>query len=72
MNVKPGGKQNILRDTEWTDEHNETHKQSMVFTTGPLKGQPKGLRQVLRERGLLGEDDTLTARALRYTSTQLL
>jgi hypothetical protein len=66
MNVNPGGKQNIMRDTEWVDEQKVTHKQSMVFTDGPLRGKPKGLRKVLKERGLLDENDMPTAIALRY------
>ena len=42
MNAKPGGKQPKMRDTVW-----EGRPQSMVFSIGV----PKGLIQVLKERG---------------------
>ena len=42
MNAKPGGKQHMLRDTEW-----EGTVQKMVTDSGV----PKGLIQVLKERG---------------------
>jgi hypothetical protein len=66
MNVGSGGKQNIMRDTEWVDKYNVAHQQSMVYTKGKLRGQPKGLRKVLTERGLLCDNDMPTARALQF------
>lgn len=43
MNVHPGGKQPIMRDTTWNGTH-----QSMVLSDG----QPKGMKLVLQERGI--------------------
>jgi hypothetical protein len=52
MNLKPGGKQPIMRDTYFGPDR---QPQSMVFpATHPdekLRGQPKGIKQVLIERG---------------------
>jgi hypothetical protein len=47
MNVGSGGKQPLMRDGEWNGT-----PQSMVHTEGELKGKPKGLATVLRERNL--------------------
>ena len=53
MNLGPGGKQPVLRDG-WDHVQNLPH--SMVFSQDypdpRLRGQPKGIRQVLVERGL--------------------
>ena len=43
MNVHPGGKQPIMRDTTWNGTH-----QSMVLSDG----QSKGMKFVLQERGI--------------------
>lgn len=43
MNVKPGGAQPALRDTIWNGK-----LQKMVFGNGT----PKGMHQVLTERGV--------------------
>ena len=53
MNVRPGGKQPCMRPG-WYRRGGVRWRQSMVFESGPLKGQPKGLREVCRER--FGED----------------
>lgn len=50
MNVKPGGKQPLMRATVWHGQ-----RQSMCFEDGALKGQPKGLKRVLVERWLWKE-----------------
>jgi len=49
MNVTPGGKQPKMRATVVLDEASPLYgqRQAMVFETGPLKGQAKGLKQVL-------------------------
>lgn len=52
MNMKPGGKQPRMRQTVFNGQ-----VQSMVFTSNDapspnLVGEPKGMRQVLEERGL--------------------
>ena len=48
MNMKPGGKQEVLRPGRFADGS----EQPMVFRLDhPLAGQPKGLKQVLEERG---------------------
>jgi hypothetical protein len=49
MNASHGVKQRLMRDTWWGP--NRTF-QSMVFTEGMYKGQAKGLRQILTERGV--------------------
>lgn len=54
MNVKPGGKQPIMRDTVWAGA-----TQRMVFTNGVAKG----LKAVLEERGIC--TDTLVADQMR-------
>ena len=43
MNVNPGGKQPLMRDTVWAGR-----PQSMVFALGVAKG----MRKVLKERGI--------------------
>lgn len=52
MNLKPGGKQPIMHNTHFRPNQ---QSQSMVFAaTHPdlkLRGQPKGIKQVLMERG---------------------
>ena len=56
MNLAPGGKQALLRDG-W--DHTQNLPQPMVFgqdySVEKLRGQPKGIRQVLLERGLWRE-----------------
>ncbi|GBC21156.2 hypothetical protein RIR_jg24235.t1 [Rhizophagus irregularis DAOM 181602=DAOM 197198] len=51
MNLKPGGLQPKMRDTYWGPDN---QLQSMVFSDDhpneKLRGQPKGLRQILQER----------------------
>lgn len=53
MNLMPGGKQPLLRDG-W--DHNRDLPQPMIFSQNhpdtTLRGKPKGIQQVLRERGL--------------------
>lgn len=53
MNMNPGGKQAILRDG-WFMQGDTKVKQSMVFPQDhpQFPGQPKGMKQVLIERGL--------------------
>ena len=43
MNVHPGGKQPVMRDTLWNGKH-----QSMVLDDG----RPKGMKLVLQERDI--------------------
>ena len=50
MNVKPGGKQAVMRDTMWAGK-----PQKMTFALGV----PKGMKQVLEERGI----NTITLKA---------
>ncbi|GES72956.1 hypothetical protein RCL_jg15606.t1 [Rhizophagus clarus] len=53
MNLNPGGKQPIMRDTIFNGQ-----VQSMVFPANypdeNLRGKPKGMRVILQERGLWG------------------
>ena len=49
MNVRPGGKQPRMR-AGWFMRGGMRWRQSMVFEDGPLRGQPKGLREVCLER----------------------
>ncbi len=56
MNVNPGGKQSKLRDTQWNGQ-----AQRMVNPNG----EPKGLRQVLEERGV--DTSGMIAQKLRET-----
>ena len=65
MNVKPGGKQRLIRDTfiPMDNPHPELHgkPQAMVFPSNllphhpdfKLRGQAKGMQRVLEERGLM-------------------
>ncbi len=59
MNVHPGGKQAILRDTQWNGQ-----VQKMVLPDG----QPKGLKVVLEERGV--NTNGMVAQNLRETLSQ--
>lgn len=53
MNLGPGGTQPKMRDGWYIDENGEKHIQSMIFPDNhQLEGQPKGLKQVLKERNL--------------------
>ena len=53
MNLNPGGAKPKMRDG-WFMHHGQRISQSMVFPQNPLKhpGEPKGMKQVLTERGL--------------------
>lgn len=51
MNVWPGGVQSIMRPGWWVDKRGRRREQLMVDRAG----QPKGLHQVLTERGLFRE-----------------
>ena len=53
MNKSSGGKQPKMRDTEYMKD-GEMVKQTMVFSSGPLEGEAKGLKVVLSEH--YGED----------------
>lgn len=74
MNVGPGGKQRRLHDTfiprNNPHEHLRGAHQTMVFPADhpdpALRGQPKGMRVVLQERGLLDSNgrDSLGKRLL--------
>ncbi|KIY60956.1 hypothetical protein CYLTODRAFT_447875 [Cylindrobasidium torrendii FP15055 ss-10] len=54
MNLKPGGKQAIMRDGWYIDNEGCRISQSMVYGPGKgkLSNQPKGMKAVLEERGL--------------------
>ncbi|GES98821.1 hypothetical protein PHYBLDRAFT_144584 [Rhizophagus clarus] len=53
MNLSPGGKQPKMRDGWYINEYGEKCIQSMIFPDNHhLKGQPKGIKQVLKERNL--------------------
>ena len=56
MNVKPGGSQTVMRDTVWAGK-----VQRLVFDDGV----PKGMKQVLEERGI--NTGTLKADDMRVT-----
>ena len=56
MNVYPGGKQAIMRDTVWKD-----NIQKMVLPDGT----PKGMKLVLQERGI--DVKGMTADKMRHT-----
>ena len=56
MNVKPGGKQAIMRPG-WFIRNGLKFTQHMVFTGGPNKGLAKGLKAVCEER--FGADSVL-------------
>ena len=53
MNMKPGGKQACMRDG-WYMQNGEKVIQQMIFSNDHTEypGQPKGIKQVLTERGL--------------------
>ena len=50
MNVRPGGKQPVMRDTEWGEEGSKVIQKMVFKENHPLAGIPKGLRQVISER----------------------
>jgi hypothetical protein len=53
MNLSPGGAQPKMRDGWYINKHGERCAQSMIFPNNhKLKGQPKGIKQVLKERNL--------------------
>jgi hypothetical protein len=56
MNLSPGGAQPKMRDGWYVDENGERHVQSMIFPDDypieKLRGQPKGIKQILMERNL--------------------
>uniref|UniRef100_U9UV46 Uncharacterized protein n=1 Tax=Rhizophagus irregularis (strain DAOM 181602 / DAOM 197198 / MUCL 43194) TaxID=747089 RepID=U9UV46_RHIID len=53
MNLSPGGAQPKMRDGWYINEHDERCAQSMIFPNNhKLKGQQKGIKQVLKERNL--------------------
>ena len=58
MNVNPGGKQSKIRDTVWTGK-----PQNLCFNIGV----PKGMKQVLKERGI--NTDSLNAEKMRDFET---
>ncbi len=51
MNVNPGGKKLILRDTSFTDNTGQVQQQSMYVMKDGVK-VPKGMKLVLEERGI--------------------
>ena len=53
MNLDPGGAQPKMCDGWFFNEYGERCIQSMIFPDNhQLKGQPKGIKQVLKERNL--------------------
>jgi len=53
MNLGPGRTQPRIRDGWYIDENGEKHVQSMIFPDNhKLKSQPKGIKQILKERNL--------------------
>jgi hypothetical protein len=54
MNMKPGGKQSRLRNGWYIDANGTMTTQAMIFPLDHPKypDQPKGMREVLTERGL--------------------
>lgn len=53
MNLSPGGAQPKMRDGWYIDENGQKRVQSMIFPEDhKLKGKPKGIKQVLKERNL--------------------
>jgi hypothetical protein len=54
MNMKPGGKQSRLYDGWYVNANGKTTSQTMIFPGDHAKypDQPKGMREVLTERGL--------------------
>ncbi|KAJ3553136.1 hypothetical protein NP233_g12718 [Leucocoprinus birnbaumii] len=64
MNMGPGGKQAMLRDGWYIGQDGRRITQKMVFPSDhpDFPGQPKGLRQVLEERGLFRKGLVLMCR----------
>lgn len=66
MNLGPGGKQPIMRSTTFFDINGQQKIQQMIFDENhpdaTMRGQPKGIRRVLMERGLWREGLTLDCR----------
>ena len=53
MNLGSGGVQPKMRDGWYINEYGERCVQSMIFSDNhQLKGQPKGIKQILKERNL--------------------
>ena len=53
MNMNPGGKQPTMRNGWYVNEYGNKIEQSMIFPDNhQLKRQPKGIKQVLKERNL--------------------
>ena len=53
MNLNSGGVQPKMRDGWYINEYGQRYVQSMIFLDNhKLKGQPKGIKQVLKERNL--------------------
>ena len=56
MNLNPGGAQPKMHDGWYVNEHEERCVQQMIFPddypVAKLKGQPKGIKQILEERNL--------------------
>jgi len=56
MNLSPGGAQSKMHDGWYVDENGERHVQLMIFPDDylieKLRGQPKGIKQILMERNL--------------------
>ena len=78
MNVRPGGKQPIMRDGWYMSEGRIRikMKQPMVFTSGPKKGIAKGLRVVCTERfgedAVQGKDQAIEIIPTKYTWGHIL
>ncbi|CAB4416861.1 unnamed protein product [Rhizophagus irregularis] len=71
MNLNPGGKQPKIRRTYFGDENIQ---QDMIFPSdyhiSNLRGQPKGLKQVLMERGLWPNEGLKLEEARKIMSQQ--
>ncbi|CAG8718221.1 13358_t:CDS:2 [Rhizophagus irregularis] len=71
MNLNPGGKQPKMRRTYFGDENIQ---QDMIFPSdyciSNLRGQPKGLKQVLMERGLWPNEGLKLEEARKIMSQQ--
>ena len=61
MRVNDGKKGRVQHDTFWEDKHGVRHEQRMTMENG----LPKGLRTVLRERGLIDVVNEKTAYEIR-------
>ena len=58
MNMNPKGKQPKIRDDQYINRNNEKIVQLMTFSDNhPLKEQPKGIKQVLKECNLWPSKD---------------